>query len=123
AGETSLAFQLRLGLGALAYLLLEALAAALRLVSGGAQACLPRWRAEPPPSSPPRLEAPEGPDFAKLAAEQARASRERSRCTVPGPLLWHERPTISERGALSYILTPGFERGGAGRRIGVPAAA
>eukprot|EP00959_Pyramimonas_sp_CCMP1952_P153038 3201319-Pyramimonas_sp.AAC.1 len=81
-GETSVAFQL--GLGVLAYLLLEALKAALRLVGGEVQTCRPRWRPEPLAGSPPWLEAPEEPDFAKLAAEQARASPERSRCQAVG---------------------------------------
>eukprot|EP00959_Pyramimonas_sp_CCMP1952_P312685 6545235-Pyramimonas_sp.AAC.1 len=28
------------------------------------------------------------------------------RYPVPGPLLWHERLTLGERGALSHIVTP-----------------
>ena len=71
---------LQLGVGVVAYLLLEALKAALRLAGGAVQACRPRRRSEQPPGSPPWLEGPGALDFAKLAAEQARASRERSKC-------------------------------------------
>ena len=31
------------------------------------------------------------------------------RYNVPGPRLYHERLTTGERGALSYIMTPGFD--------------
>ncbi|CAK0856048.1 unnamed protein product, partial [Prorocentrum cordatum] len=107
AGETSWTSQL--GVGVVAYLLLEALKAALRLAGAAVQARWPRRRAELTRGPPPWLEGPEAPDFAKRAAEQARASRSRSQCQAAGPVLWHERLTIGERGAPSYIATPDFD--------------
>ncbi|CAK0906897.1 unnamed protein product, partial [Prorocentrum cordatum] len=81
AGETSWSFQL--GVGVVAYLLLEALKAALRLAGGQGQ-----------PSAQQLLMA---------------GSFHCVRYRVPWPVFWHETLTTAERGALSYILTPDFD--------------
>ncbi|CAK0851368.1 unnamed protein product, partial [Prorocentrum cordatum] len=85
AGEAS--WTLQLGIGLLAYLLLEALKAVVGLASSAARAVLPAARAGPAALSEPTLDQGVAPDLDKLAAEQAKASRGRSR----------------------YILTPDFD--------------
>ncbi|CAK0836963.1 unnamed protein product, partial [Prorocentrum cordatum] len=122
AGDAGLSWSVQLGIGLLGLIFLEAaklvLSVAGRLVdrlrralfagaptaqaSGGQ---LPLGLEQKPPVA--ARPADEEPNFAELAVEQARASRLRYR--VAGPLLWHGRLTLGERGALSYIVTPDFE--------------
>ena len=80
AGEAS--WTLQVGLGLLAYLILEALKAVVSLASSAARAFLPAARSTPEAGRQPVCDQEEPLDFAKLAAEQARASRSRSQCAA-----------------------------------------
>ena len=82
SGGALQSWTLQLGFGLLAYLILEALKAVLSLASRAARAFLPAARSTPEAGCLPVQDQEEPLDFAKLAAEQARASRSRSQCAA-----------------------------------------